>query len=156
MFQKTSTETLLARPEPVRPQEQDMVETVVGPSVHVEGDFSSEGNILVKGSVAGNVKTSRVLTVEEGARISANVKAGDANISGEINGNVTAQNKVELSATARVLGDIVCKVLAVQAGALVFGKIMMHGIEPDKGGALRKKGAVGRLRGKDDDEVTEA
>lgn len=119
-----------------------MVETVVGPSVHVEGDFSSEGNILVKGSVAGNVKTSRLLTVQEGARISANVRAGDAFISGEINGNVTIDNKVELSATARVLGDIVCKVLAVEAGALVHGRIMMQGIEPTDKGVVRKRGVT--------------
>jgi hypothetical protein len=33
---------------------RDEVETVVGPSVNVEGDFASEGNIVVKGTVAGS------------------------------------------------------------------------------------------------------
>ncbi len=132
--------------------EADTVETVVGPSVHVEGDFSSEGNILVKGSVAGNVKTSKLLTVQEGARISANVRAGDASIAGEIHGNVTVENKVELSATARVTGDIVCKVLAVEAGALVHGKIMMQGMESsEKGSIVRKKGSS-RLRSREEED----
>lgn len=150
MFQKTTMEPM-AHNRSVS-HDQDMVETVVGPSVHVEGDFSSEGNILVKGSVAGNVKTSRLLTVEEGAKISANVRAGDALIAGEINGNVSADNKVELSSSARVLGDIVCKVLAVEAGALVHGKIMMHGIEPDKSSG--KKRVSSRVRSTDsEDEV---
>src|SRR3989338_10590106 len=127
MFQKPSPE--IALQEKNKPAvKHDDVETVVGPSVHVEGDFSSEGNILVKGSVAGNVKTSKLLTVQEGAKISANVRAGQASIAGEINGNVTAEDKVELFATARVQGDIVCKILAVEAGALVYGKIMMQGM----------------------------
>lgn len=145
MFQK-NTEPMYKATE-LRSDNQDMVETVVGPSVHVEGDFSSEGNILVKGSVAGNVKTSRLLTVEEGARISANVRAGDALIAGEINGNVSADNKVELSATARVLGDIVCKVLAVEVGALVYGKIMMQGLDMEKS---NKKKSVAKSRNQEE------
>lgn len=147
MFQKTSYSSSSARDEYAHDLEQDTVETVVGPSVHVEGDFSSEGNILVKGSVAGNVKTSKLLTVQEGARISANVRAGDAHIAGEIHGNVSIDNKLELSSTARVLGDIVCKVLAVEAGALVHGKILMKGVEPlEKGPVVRKKGTRAKTR----------
>lgn len=149
MFQKSSY-VPASRDEYPRP-DTDTVETVVGPSVHVEGDFSSEGNILVKGSVAGNVKTSKLLTVQEGARISANVRAGDTSIAGEINGNVTAENKVELFATARVTGDIVCKVLAVEAGALVHGKIMMQGMEPSEKGNIVRKKTSSRLRARDEE-----
>ena len=47
MFQRPSPNIALSQQDNshVSPDE---VETVVGPSVHVEGDFSSEGNILVK------------------------------------------------------------------------------------------------------------
>lgn len=108
------------------------VETVVGPSVVVEGDFSSEGNILVKGTVSGNVKTVQRLTVEAGAKILANVKAGEALISGEIKGNVRVGGMLELTQSARVLGDITCKVLVVEAGALLHGKVSMKDIEKDE------------------------
>lgn len=108
------------------------VETVVGPSVVVEGDFSSEGNILVKGTVSGNVKTSQRLTVESGAKILANVKAGEAMISGEIKGNVRAAGLLELTESARVFGDISCKVLVVAAGALLHGKVSMKDIEKEE------------------------
>ncbi|PIR74648.1 MAG: hypothetical protein COU35_01400, partial [Candidatus Magasanikbacteria bacterium CG10_big_fil_rev_8_21_14_0_10_47_10] len=74
MFQKPTESSFSYDAQP----QHDDVETVVGPSVHVEGDFASEGNIVVKGSVAGSVKTSRQLTVVEGAKILANVKAGTA------------------------------------------------------------------------------
>ena len=112
--------------------QQDDVETIVGPSVHVEGDFASEGNILVKGSVSGNVKTSKLLTVEHGARILANVRSGDAHVSGEIKGNVRVQERLELTASAQILGDIICTVLVVEPGALIQGKINMQGISLDE------------------------
>lgn len=110
-------------------EHEDDVETVVGPSVHVEGDFASEGNILVKGIVSGSVKTSKLLTVEPGAKIFANIKAGSAVISGEIKGNVKITERLELTASARVMGDAECKVLVVEAGALVHGKVAMKGLQ---------------------------
>jgi len=109
--------------------EPDSVETVVGPSVVVEGDFASEGNILVKGTVSGNVKTGKLLTVESGAKILANVKAGNALVSGSVKGNVRVNEKLELTESAQVDGDVSCKILVVAAGALLQGKITMKGIE---------------------------
>lgn len=129
MFQKPSSDSLLSSQEMPNRQDHDDVETVVGPSVHVEGDFASEGNILVKGMVSGNVKTSKLLTVEPGAKISANVKAGNAIISGEIKGNVRVADRLEVTGTAQIAGDIVCKVLVVEAGALLHGKVAMKGID---------------------------
>ncbi len=110
-------------------QSSDEVETVVGPSVNVEGDFASEGNIVVKGTVAGSVYTSRHLLVEQGARIMANVRAGSAKISGEVRGNLKIKDALELTATAKVLGDIEAKILVIEAGALLCGKVLMPGID---------------------------
>lgn len=128
MFQKPSPDIALGQSETFRERPDDDVETVVGPSVHVEGDFASEGNILVKGTVSGNVKTSKRLTVEDGAKIFANVQAGSAIISGEIRGDVSVEETAELRATARVVGDVNCKVLAVEAGCLIYGKVTMPGL----------------------------
>lgn len=109
----------------------DEVETVVGPSVNVEGDFASEGNIIVKGSVAGSVHTSRHLSVEQGAKILANVRAGSAKIAGEVKGNMKIKDVLELTGTAKVLGDIEVKTLIIEAGALICGKVWMPGMEAD-------------------------
>jgi len=120
----------------------DEVETVVGPSVVVEGDFSSEGNILVKGTVSGNVKTDKLLTVESSAKILANIKAGDALISGEVKGNVKIAQRLELKETSKILGDINCKVLVVFAGAMIQGKINMGNIEIDGVKSEKKRSSV--------------
>lgn len=132
IFQKSTPKNTYVEeiPEVTEPVEsRDEVETVVGPSVNVEGDFASEGNIIVKGSVAGSVHTSRHLAVEQGARIMANVKAGSAKIAGEVKGNMKVREMLELTSTARVMGDIEVKVLVIEAGALIFGKVAMPGLE---------------------------
>lgn len=152
MFQKQPQPDLQSlREENYHPVHQDEVETVVGPSVHVEGDFSSEGNILVKGIVSGSVKTSKLLTVEPGAKIYANVHAGNAYIAGEIKGNVKVNDKLELAASAQILGDITCSVLAVEAGALIQGKVSMGGMDMAAPKVERKR--TTRTRGKEMDEL---
>jgi cytoskeletal protein CcmA (bactofilin family) len=142
MFQRPSPNIALSQDE--RSHVDDDVETVVGPSVHVEGDFASEGNILVKGMVSGNVKTSRLLTVEQGAKIMANVKAGNAVISGEIKGNVKVDDRLEVTESARIIGDISCTILEVNAGAMLLGKISMSGLK----GEIKstKKRTLGRIK----------
>jgi cytoskeletal protein CcmA (bactofilin family) len=133
IFQKSTPKNLpeeeMLSDTPIESGQADEVETVVGPSVNVEGDFASEGNIIVKGTVSGSVHTSRFLSVEPGAKIMANVRAGNAKISGEVKGNLKIRETIELTSTAKVLGDIEVKVLSVEPGALLFGKISMPGIE---------------------------
>lgn len=114
---------------PTGTEQVDEIETIVGPSVNVEGDFASEGNIIIKGTVSGSVHTSRFLSVEQGAKIMANVRAGTAKISGEVKGNLKIRETLELTSTAKILGDIETRVLSVEPGALLFGKVSMPGIE---------------------------
>lgn len=154
MFQKpvTDSESMSSYSAP----QQDDVETIVGPSVHVEGDFASEGNILVKGSVSGNVKTSKLLTVEHGAKILANVRSGNAHISGEIKGNVRIEERLELTASAQILGDITCAVLVVEPGALIQGKINMKGISMDETPKTATKRVARRRKSSETVEVEEA
>lgn len=131
IFQKTPAKPTEYLPTNV-PDEgsvKDEVETVVGPSVNVEGDFGSEGNIVVKGTVSGSVRTSKHLSVEVGAKILANVKAGTAKIAGEVRGNMKIKEVLELTSTARVLGDVEVKTLIIEAGAIISGRISMPGLE---------------------------
>jgi len=125
--------------------EEDSIETVVGPSVHVEGDFNSKGNIVVKGSVAGTVKTSKHLRVEEGAVVVANVVADSAEVSGSIKGNMKVKETLELTSSAKIKGDVQAGVLIIASGAALHGKCSMPATdfsvfkEKDDVKALKKK-----------------
>jgi cytoskeletal protein CcmA (bactofilin family) len=70
-----------------------------------------------------------------GAKIAADVLAGNAVIGGEIQGNLKISGHLILQSTAKVLGDIVCTVLRVEDGAQFSGKCVMgaNGATPTNG-----------------------
>ncbi len=101
-------------------------ETIIGPSVKVEGDFVGQGNLVVDGIIKGNVSTEGDLKVGDKAKITASVKANNGFISGEIEGDVVIQNDLELTANAKISGDITVKSISIARGAVVNGKITME------------------------------
>ncbi len=107
-------------------------ETVVGPSVKIQGDLNSEGNIRIEGSVMGKVATTQSVHVGEAAVIQADMQAGNAIIAGQIQGNIKVIGNLILQSTAKVHGDITCSVLRVEDGALFTGKCNMKGASPEK------------------------
>lgn len=100
-------------------------ETVIAVGVKVEGDFNSQGNVLIEGVVEGSLKTERDLRVGEKASINADVNAANAVIAGEVRGNMTVTERLELEPTARISGDVRTKILVVASGAEVNGRISM-------------------------------
>lgn len=100
-------------------------ETVIAPSVRVEGDFVSEGNVRIEGQVSGSISTERDLLVGEQAKITANVVAKNGVVAGELHGNLRVHERLELASTARVFGDIHVKVLSVAPGAIMKGQLVV-------------------------------
>lgn len=100
-------------------------ETVIAPSVRVEGDFVSEGNVRIEGEVKGSISTERDLIVGENAKITAGVQARNAVIAGELHGNLRVFDRLELASTARIYGDIQSKVLSVAPGAMMKGQLII-------------------------------
>ena len=112
--------------------QDNTAETVVGPSVKIQGDLNSEGNIRIEGSVTGKVQTTQSVHIGEAASIQADMQAGNAIIAGQVQGNIKVTGNLILQSTARVNGDIACGVLRVEDGALFSGKCNMKGAAPDK------------------------
>src|SRR5690348_12221219 len=93
-------------------------ETIVGPSVKIQGDLNSEGNIRIEGQVNGKIKTSQSVYIDQGARITADILAGNAVVGGEVQGNLKISGHLILQSTAKISGDITCSVFRVEDGAL--------------------------------------
>ncbi len=108
-------------------QETNQAETIVGPSVKVEGELHSQGNVRIDGQVQGNVQTTQNLAVGEQAIITANVKALNAVIAGKVKGNITAEEALEITETGQVEGDITAKILSIAPGAIFRGQCQMPG-----------------------------
>ena len=104
---------------------EDTVETIIGPSVKVEGDFASRGNIIVEGHVSGRIKTSKNLRVGEDAVIQAQVEAANAIIAGSVEGNVAIEDNLEVVSSAKIMGDVSAGRLSIQEGAFFSGSCQM-------------------------------
>lgn len=106
---------------------QDTTESVIGPSVHLEGNFNSSGNIVIVGSLTGSLTTSGNVRIEEGAKVQAAVNASNVFVAGEVRGDIHASDRLELSATAQIIGNVETKTLTIAAGAILHGKCVMKG-----------------------------
>ncbi|MBI4994721.1 polymer-forming cytoskeletal protein [Candidatus Peregrinibacteria bacterium] len=114
-------------------EELNQSETIIGPSVHLEGNFNSQGNIKIAGSLAGSLQTVGNVVIEEGAKVHASVGAQMALVAGEVRGDVKIKDKLELTSTARVWGNVEAKVLVIAAGAILNGKCnMKHGLKGEE------------------------
>ena len=105
--------------QPANPNE---TETIIGHSVKVEGDFITEGNIIVDGIICGTIKTAKNLKVGPKSKIFADIKAESALIAGEIQGNIKVSQKLELTNTAKIFGDIKSEIMIIAAGSTIHGK----------------------------------
>jgi len=107
------------------------IETIIGPSVTLEGNFVGSGDVVVEGSINGTLKTQGSVRVGKDAKIKAEVRAAQVYVAGEIRGNVFASSSLELASSARVVGNIQAKNLSIEAGATFQGKSSMDPIDED-------------------------
>lgn len=101
-------------------------DTVIAQGVHVEGQFKSDGNVVIEGNVKGSVATSQHLVVGQHSHIVAEVTAGSADISGIIEGNLKIAGKLELRSSSQVIGDVSAQDLMIESGAVLNGRVTME------------------------------
>jgi cytoskeletal protein CcmA (bactofilin family) len=100
-------------------------ETIIGPSIKVKGDFHGEGDIIIEGSVEGEISTKQHIAVGKSAIILANIKANSAKIAGAIAGNIVVSGYLEVLSTAKINGNISAKELSIEKGAFIEGDLKM-------------------------------
>lgn len=111
---------------------QVQISTLIGTGSELAGDFSVQGSARVDGKVNGNVTVTGTLIVGSTGSISGNVEAKAVVIGGEVLGDVNAPDKTELTATAKVLGDIATKIIVIDENAIFQGKCDMNQTAPEK------------------------
>ncbi|MCD4760512.1 polymer-forming cytoskeletal protein [bacterium] len=104
---------------------QKTIETIIGPSVKVDGNFKGEGDLVVEGILIGTLQTKNNLKIGQNAIIEASVRANNAFVSGKVKGNITVKGKIEITGTAMILGDIKAQVISIESGALIQGNLNM-------------------------------
>lgn len=101
--------------------DKDKVETILGTGTKIDGNINTKGSLRVEGTVVGEIKVEGDLFVGEEANIKSKVKGRNVIIAGKIEGNIIAENKLEILPTGKVDGDIQMKTIKIEAGAKFEG-----------------------------------
>lgn len=98
-------------------------EAVIGRTTRVRGRVSGDGDLMVEGSVEGDISLQGDLVVGEGARAASNVDAGAVTVRGELEGDVNARGVVRIESSAKVRGDMHGESIAIEEGAEYQGRL---------------------------------
>jgi cytoskeletal protein CcmA (bactofilin family) len=105
--------------------EKDIVN--IGKSVVIKGELNGSEDLTIEGHVEGTIQLKEhVLTIGPNGRIKAQVFAKSVIVLGEVTGNVTASDKVDIRDNGSVDGDIVSPRVAIAEGAHFRGSVDMQ------------------------------
>jgi cytoskeletal protein CcmA (bactofilin family) len=122
--QPATAQTAAPQPE-IRRIERDMVN--IGKSVVIKGELNGSEDLTVEGHVEGRIELKdHVLTIGPNGKIKAQVFAKAVIVLGEVNGNVTASEKVDIRDGGSVDGDIIAPRVAIAEGAHFRGSVDMQ------------------------------
>lgn len=91
----------------------------------IEGKITFTGTVLLNGRVRGEIVSSDTLVVGERGVVNATIHATVVELSGEVVGNISASDRIELHPNCRVYGDIEAPVVIIDEGALLEGQCRM-------------------------------
>jgi cytoskeletal protein CcmA (bactofilin family) len=118
----------LAPPEPARdetPAPKSAGPTVIGPRARIVGDLSGEENVMVEGRVEGSIRGSGEITVSPGGEVEGEIRARAVVVGGRVLGEIVAEEKAELLASAFVRGKVQAPRIVIAEGAQLEGNVAM-------------------------------
>ncbi len=116
-------------------QSNDEFDTVLGADATFKGDLSFESAAKVLGRFEGSIKAKGRVYVADGSTCKATLIAKEIAVEGLVDGNVEAEDRVELKPTGKILGDVVAKRMTMADGATLDGHVRI-GFD-DEGGKGR-------------------
>lgn len=128
--------------------ESSRLTSLVAANMEISGDIEFQEGLRVDGSVSGNVSAGKenhsLFVLSRHGRIKGNVKAYDAVIDGEIEGNLEVEHYLELQSNALIRGEIVYRQLSMECGARVTGRLRHEGEEAGGAQVLELPHAAGQ------------
>jgi len=113
--------------------------TLIARTSHVEGEIKGAGEVRIEGTVKGKLDCASSVLVAEGGRVEAKLKAETVTIAGKLKGDAVASQKIELTPTAEVEGDITAPRILIREGATFEGQVFMSGKKNAKAPEPAKK-----------------
>jgi cytoskeletal protein CcmA (bactofilin family) len=99
---------------------------MIGPKIKIKGTITGEEDLLIQGKVEGTIDLGQhELSVGQSAVVQANIQAKAIRIDGEVAGDINGSEKVVISKSGNVRGNIIAPRVTLEDGAIFKGSIDM-------------------------------
>ena len=108
---------------------RDEINAFLGRDTEFEGKLSFKGAVRIDGRFTGEIFTEGTLIVGESAVVKSDIHVSHIIISGEIRGNIIADNRIEIHAPGKVFGNIQAPAVVIEEGVIFEGNCRMQKID---------------------------
>ncbi len=110
---------------------KDEIKAFLGKDTEFEGKFSFTGSVRIDGKLSGEIFSNGTLIVGESAIIKSQIHVADMIISGEVHGDIFAENRIELNVPGKLYGNIQTPKLVIEEGVIFEGNCKMRDLGED-------------------------
>jgi cytoskeletal protein CcmA (bactofilin family) len=114
-------------------------DTLIGENSVFEGKIKSEASIRIEGQILGDVECFGDVIVGEQGLVKSNITARNAILAGTVNGNITVKDKLTVTSTGKLNGNIMARSFIIEEGGVFQGNSKM---EKNNGNAELKDGEL--------------
>ena len=105
--------------------EEDDFDTILSPDIDFSGVLNFEKPFLIRGRLSGTIIAQAILVVDEEAVVEASINAPRVVIRGSVKGDIIASEKVEVSITGKLVGNVTAPEVFMEAGCIFNGRCTM-------------------------------
>jgi cytoskeletal protein CcmA (bactofilin family) len=96
--------------------------SIISASSSVDGSIETEGNLIVSGTIKGNIRCNSMEILKDG-RVDAIVETQDATVAGNFTGEITCNGKLIILNTGKMIGKISYGTLSIESGGVLSGNL---------------------------------
>jgi len=101
------------------------IHSYVGSKTTIKGNLECSKNFLVEGAVEGSLNSDGIIVLGKDAVVRGEVRAREVAVSGIVVGTIICSDRLEVFASAKIIGTIQAPVLKMEPGAQINGRIVM-------------------------------
>ena len=105
--------------------DDDDFDTILSQDIDFSGTLNFEKPFLIRGKLSGDIIARGILVVDEEAVVEANINASRVIIRGSVKGNVFASEKVEVTITGKLVGNVTAPEIFMETGCVFNGRCTM-------------------------------
>lgn len=109
-----------------------IINTIIGDNSRIEGVLYASESTRIDGLLQGKILSESSVIVGEHGTVKGDINAVEILVAGTVYGNLTATQRIEITETGCILGDLITKTLVIDEGASFKGNCTMEVMEEKK------------------------